>query len=190
MLSRKKRDAKFLIFQSLYLIAISILFYKGTDLSLSKVKAAEESDTVIAKKLLTEDSSIVRIEKELLDSLKNRPIVDSDKDSIIDRGLLAQITQRANENNKTPIIPKTVIPTPIPPKPDEKKPEVKKKESDPDPLQKKEIKEYTNQAFTNPDPDRKMFVYQDGAMIGVVEPGKTKTLRMKQGGKINYTFSN
>ncbi|MBK9332484.1 MAG: hypothetical protein IPM96_08850 [Ignavibacteria bacterium] len=34
---RNKRDAKFLIFQSLYIIAISILFYKGTDLSLKKV---------------------------------------------------------------------------------------------------------------------------------------------------------
>ena len=51
--------------------------------------------------------------------------------------LLAQITQKANENSKTPIIPKTIIPTPIPPpKTEEKKPEVKKKESDPDPLQK------------------------------------------------------
>lgn len=49
MLSRKKRDAKFLIFQSLYIIAIAILFYKGTDLSLTKVIPYNESDTVIAK---------------------------------------------------------------------------------------------------------------------------------------------
>ena len=33
-----RRDAKFLIFQSLYIIAIAILFFKGTDLSLNYVK--------------------------------------------------------------------------------------------------------------------------------------------------------
>lgn len=49
MLSRKKRDAKFLIFQSLYIIAIAILFYKGTDLSLTPVIPYTEGDTVIAK---------------------------------------------------------------------------------------------------------------------------------------------
>ncbi len=185
MLSRKKRDAKFLIFQSLYIIAIAILFYKGTDLSLVKVVEANDSLNAFVDVMDT----VVSISD--LDSLKlKNAIVDIEKDTIIDRGLLAQITQKANENSKTPILPKTIIPTPIPPKSEEKKPDIKPKESDPDPLQKKDLKEYTNQAFTNPDPDRKMFVYQDGAMIGVVEPGKTKTLRMKQGGKINYTFSN
>jgi hypothetical protein len=41
MVRRNKRDAKFLIFQSLYIIAISILFFKGTDLSLTKVEVIE-----------------------------------------------------------------------------------------------------------------------------------------------------
>ncbi|HMS65539.1 MAG TPA: hypothetical protein PKD83_09840 [Ignavibacteria bacterium] len=49
MLSRKKRDAKFLIFQSLYIIAIAILFYKGTDLSLVSVADVGQNDTVISK---------------------------------------------------------------------------------------------------------------------------------------------
>ncbi|MEO6696151.1 MAG: hypothetical protein ABIY50_09540 [Ignavibacteria bacterium] len=44
-----RRDAKFLIFQSLYIIAISILFYKGTDLSLNKVTEIQENDTLITK---------------------------------------------------------------------------------------------------------------------------------------------
>ncbi|MBK9332768.1 MAG: hypothetical protein IPM96_10305 [Ignavibacteria bacterium] len=39
-----KRDTKFLIFQSLYIIAIAILFFKGTDLSLTEV-IEKTSDT-------------------------------------------------------------------------------------------------------------------------------------------------
>ena len=42
-----RRDTKFLIFQSLYIIAISILFYKGTDLSLTKVINKTKEDTVV-----------------------------------------------------------------------------------------------------------------------------------------------
>lgn len=185
MLSRKKRDAKFLIFQSLYIIAIAILFYKGTDLSL--VRVVEANDSLNAFVDITD--TIVSIVD--IDSLKLRnAIVDIKKDSIIDRDLLAQITQRANENNKSPIIPKTIIPVPIPPKSEDKPQVEKKKESDPNPVPNQEVKEFTNQAFTNPDPDRKMFVYQNGSMIGVVEPGKTRTIRIKRGGKIDYTFSN
>ena len=186
MLSTKKRDAKFLIFQSLYIIAISILFYKGTDLSLVAVKDATDSTNAYLS------STETKIDTSLLNDLsKNNSYVDTEKDSVIDRNTLAQITNRANENNKVSIIqPKTIIPTPIPPKQDEKKPLEKKKESDPSPVPDQNLKEYTNQSFTNPDPDRKMFVYQDGSMLGVVEPGKSKTLRMKKGGKINYTFSN
>lgn len=193
MLSRKKRDAKFLIFQSLYLIAISILFYKGTDLSLNKVMAVENGDTVIAKKLLAEDTSIVRIEKEILDSLMDRPVVDVKNDSVIDRGLLAQLTQRANENNKTPItsIPKTVIPVPIPPK-EEKTPDKtadKKPDKKPSPIQPKDVTEGTLTPFTNPSSEKKMLVYQDGSLLGIVGPNRTKSLLVKSGGKITYGYS-
>lgn len=190
MLSRKKRDAKFLIFQSLYLIAISILFYKGTDLSLTKVKAAEDSDTVIAKALLADDSSLVKITRELYDSLNGLPIVDIEKDSIIDRGLLAIITQRANENNKTPItIPKTIIPkVPDPPKEKEKEPE-KKPDKKPVPIPGQDVTEFSNQSFTNPSSEKKLLVYQNGSLIGVVEPGSTRSLRIKSGGKITYGYS-
>ncbi|MBK8553063.1 MAG: hypothetical protein IPL53_19170 [Ignavibacteria bacterium] len=82
MVSRNKRDAKFLIFQSLYIIAIAILFYKGTDLSLTPVKNAGDTDTVIAKTLLPAppDTSEIRIKKTILDSLsKNNRFVDNDE---------------------------------------------------------------------------------------------------------------
>lgn len=49
---RNKRDAKFLIFQSLYIIAISILFYKGTDLSLNKVTEIKEDEIVVSRAIL------------------------------------------------------------------------------------------------------------------------------------------
>lgn len=82
MLSRKKRDAKFLIFQSLYIIAIAILFYKGTDLALNPVQEVNETDTVIARNLLPAppDTSEISIKKITLDSLKrNNRFVNSDE---------------------------------------------------------------------------------------------------------------
>lgn len=44
---RNKRDAKFLIFQSLYIIAIAILFYKGTDLTINKVMEINSDEKIV-----------------------------------------------------------------------------------------------------------------------------------------------
>lgn len=106
MLSRKKRDAKFLIFQSLYLIAISILFYKGTDLSLNKVITKENGDTVIAiSKLppkLDDSDTIIRI--ETLDSLMKNPFIDSTLYTVVTKQTLAEKDKRIAdlERIKTP----------------------------------------------------------------------------------------
>lgn len=106
MLSRKKRDAKFLIFQSLYLIAISILFYKGTDLSMNKVTTIEKGDTVIA---ITEippkpDGSDTIISKKILDSFNNKVSIDSTIYTVVTKQTLAEKDKRIAdlERMKTP----------------------------------------------------------------------------------------
>jgi len=103
MLSRKKRDAKFLIFQSLYLIAISILFYKGTDLSMNKVTTIEKGDTVISITEMppTPGVSDTLISKIVWDSVKYfNEYVDTSKDSVITKQILedkdAKIAERKN----------------------------------------------------------------------------------------------
>jgi hypothetical protein len=173
-----------LIFQSLYIIAIAILFYKGTDLSLVQVMDANDSLTIIAK----EDTVVNRIEFDSLQMLN--AIVDYSQDSIVNRGLLAELTKRANENNKTPItIPKPTIPAPVAPEP-EKKTETNKpnEKKDPKPIPNQNVTEFSNQPFTNPSSEKKLLVYQDGSLIGIVEPNKTKSLRVKSGGKITYGY--
>ncbi|MCB0726534.1 MAG: hypothetical protein KDD00_03675 [Ignavibacteriae bacterium] len=184
MLSRKKRDAKFLIFQSLYIIAIAILFYKGTDLSLVQVIDANDSLTIIGK----EDTVVNRVDFDSL--LKLNAVVDYNQDSIVNRSLLAELTRRANENNTTPIVvPKTVIPQP-PSAPETKnEPEKTTEKKDPKPIPTQNVTEFSNQPFTNPSADKKLLVYQDGSLIGIVEPSKTKSLRVKSGGKITYGYS-
>ncbi len=99
MLSRKKRDAKFLIFQSLYLIAISILFYKGTDLSLNKVITIDSRDTVIsiAKLPPVPDASETIVKIEILDSLKKNVFVDSTKYTVVPKQTLAEKDKRIAE---------------------------------------------------------------------------------------------
>lgn len=185
MLSRKKRDAKFLIFQSLYIIAIAILFYKGTDLSLVSVVDASDSMVVVSP-----EDTVISI--ALVDSLKlKNAIVDVQNDSIINRSILAQITQRANENSKTPItqiVPKPNLPVPEPPKPDEKVAE-KKPDKKPTPVPGQDVTEFSNQPFTNPSSDKKLLVYQNGSLIGVIGPGSTRSLKIRSGGKITYGYS-
>lgn len=109
MLSRKKRDAKFLIFQSLYLIAISILFYKGTDLSLNKVITIDKGDTVIALNKLppVPDTSETKVKKVVLDSLKKNPFIDSSKYTVVPIQTIAEKDKRIAdlERIKTPSRP-------------------------------------------------------------------------------------
>lgn len=106
MLSRKKRDAKFLIFQSLYLIAISILFYKGTDLSLNKVTTINKGDTVISITEMppTPDGSDTIISKKILDSFNNKVSIDSTIYTVVTKQTLAEKDKRIAdlERQKTP----------------------------------------------------------------------------------------
>ncbi|HMS33294.1 MAG TPA: hypothetical protein PKC91_04335 [Ignavibacteria bacterium] len=184
MLSRKKRDAKFLIFQSLYIIAISILFYKGTDLSLVAVKDATDSTNAFLS------STETKIDTSLLNELsKNNTYINTDKDSVIDKNTLLQITRKASENNKEPIvIQKQNVQIPPPPVPVEKETE-KKPDKKPTPLPNQDVTEFSNQPFTNPSAEKKLLVYQNGSLIGIIEPGRTKSLKVKSGGKISYGYS-
>jgi hypothetical protein len=93
----------------LYLIAISILFYKGTDLSLNKVTTINKGDTVIS---ITEmppkpDASETKIKKVILDSLMKNPFIDSTKYTVVEKKTIedkdAKIAERKNwvpPNNK------------------------------------------------------------------------------------------
>ena len=112
MLSRKKRDAKFLIFQSLYLIAISILFYKGTDLSLNKVH-----DVMPGTITIDSNSKVYDPNKEIILPIISDSIYQpvSPEDTIVSIQFLknkdleiAELKQKVNK------IPPTIRPTTVP----------------------------------------------------------------------------
>ena len=105
---RSKRDPKFLIFQSLYIIAISILFYKGTDLALNKVVEKRPGDTVIAIIDLdttskpTYDSSTQIVMKKLAEDDQYKTVTL--KDTIVPKETLTDKDKRISvlERMKTP----------------------------------------------------------------------------------------
>ncbi|MDZ4710702.1 MAG: hypothetical protein SGI89_00090 [bacterium] len=83
---RNKRDAKFLIFQSLYIIAISILFYKGTDLSLNKVTELKKDEKVVTK--------------AVIDSLTKWPSYDSLKQIVMPKLPDSTVYKKVNLNQE------------------------------------------------------------------------------------------
>ncbi len=107
MLSRKKRDAKFLIFQSLYIIAIAILFYKGTDLSLTKVIPYIAGDTIVRIADLPKelDTSKTIVSKTVLDSLKKNKYVPK-TDTIVSSAYLNELIAGQKKSIPTSINPK------------------------------------------------------------------------------------
>jgi len=173
MLSRKKRDAKFLIFQSLYLIAISILFYKGTDLSLNKVKAAEDSDTVIAKVLIREDSSVIRITKDSLNLLKkNNIFLDTSIDTIVSIGELEKLLAEANKKREIPPITKKQEESFVPPPPEKKE---GKKEESTSLTEESKITKDTYKTYSNKTTNSIRIIFADGKKIGQIEPNESKS---------------
>ena len=108
---RNKRDAKFLIFQSLYIIAISILFYKGTDLSLNKVAEKNAGDTIIAitelpKPGLIEYDSTLQVVKPILPE-GEKYIAVSEEDKVISKSEYDNLKNEAAKSKKTVIIDRT-----------------------------------------------------------------------------------
>ncbi|MEO8664683.1 MAG: hypothetical protein ABI462_04225 [Ignavibacteria bacterium] len=105
-----KRDTKFLIFQSLYIIAISILFYKGTDLSLTKVIDKNDDETVIEikkldslLKLTSYDTAKAIVLLKLEDNARYQSVLL--KDTVVTKELLINKDNRISELEKlkTPV---------------------------------------------------------------------------------------
>jgi len=98
---RNKRDAKFLIFQSLYIIAISILFYKGTDLSLNKVTEIKEGQIVVDKDMVLEndmksyDPTILEVLPKLNDSLEYKKVAFDQE--VVSKSLLEEKDRKISE---------------------------------------------------------------------------------------------
>lgn len=117
---RNKRDAKFLIFQSLYIIAISILFYKGTDLSLNKVFQKNPSDTIIAKRDLPTDlydPSTEIVMPKPAENARYQTVLLRDtivaKDALVEKDRRISELERLKTPDRTPVRqPKTNEPTP------------------------------------------------------------------------------
>lgn len=108
---RNKRDAKFLIFQSLYIIAISILFYKGTDLSLNKVAEINDSLIVVNKNRVLEngmipiDTTTKAVKPKLPDG--EMYIAISDEDKVISKTEYDELKNEAAKKKTTVIIDRT-----------------------------------------------------------------------------------
>ncbi|MFZ1320496.1 MAG: hypothetical protein WAT71_02985 [Ignavibacteria bacterium] len=108
---RNKRDAKFLIFQSLYIIAISILFYKGTDLSLNKVTEINDSlivvskDRVLENGMISVDTTKQALKPKLPEGEKYIAITDEDK--VISKTDYDELKNEAAKSKKTVIIDRT-----------------------------------------------------------------------------------
>lgn len=108
MTKGNRRDTKFLIFQSLYIIAIAILFYKGTDLSLSKVVAKQDGDTlvnvsqvpsaldtVVPKTVKVYDPATQEVIKKTEGDTKMQPV--STKDTVINKQTIDKLESRISE---------------------------------------------------------------------------------------------
>ncbi|MBK8984169.1 MAG: hypothetical protein IPM38_18090 [Ignavibacteria bacterium] len=115
---RNKRDAKFLIFQSLYIIAISILFYKGTDLSLNSVMEVKDGETVVTiDKVLKDGMKSYDTTKVILLPLPEENTeykkVTADQE-IVSKDLIAEKDREIERLNKlkTPTNRPTVTPKP------------------------------------------------------------------------------
>jgi len=98
---RNKRDAKFLIFQSLYIIAIAILFYKGTDLTINKVAEINSDEKVVPITSVMINPEIEEVLPKPEDG-KEYAEINSKEQEIVDKEefekLKKDITQLENEN--------------------------------------------------------------------------------------------
>ena len=105
---RNKRDAKFLIFQSLYIIAISILFYKGTDLSLNKVTEINDSLIVVSKDRVLENGmiSVDTTKQALKPKLPEgeKYIAKTDEDKVISKTDYDELKNEAAKTTSTTTI--------------------------------------------------------------------------------------
>ncbi|MEP7146323.1 MAG: hypothetical protein ABI792_04895 [bacterium] len=206
MISRKNRDVKFIIYQSLYIFVIAVLALKGANLDLTEV---------IKKPIeLTENKGIVDSLKAMLDSLTARGIFPeitfdtSHKFTNIEelRKKLAETQQRLNQ--QVSVIPRTDNQNPSfsldKTSPNissnnnsnekEKIAERKKEEETEESKDQREVEfrvpqsftQYTSNSVSNPS-DQNIEVYgSDGSLLTTVPPKSSRSFTL--GGQTSLTF--
>jgi len=97
-----RRDAKFLIFQSLYIIAIAILFFKGTDLSLNYVKEIKPGQIPADSNKVLKDGQIAADTAEVKRILLNDSIYlrADTSDILISYDDYLELNRKANQKQK------------------------------------------------------------------------------------------
>ncbi len=98
---RKQRDARFIIYQCLYIFAISVLIYKGTDLSLDEVTSNKNNFVELKPNQSVVDTAFFAV--IIKDVTKDTVVqINSVKDTVVrkeDVGIKLVIKKGKDENN-------------------------------------------------------------------------------------------
>ena len=201
MISRKNRDVKFIIYQSLYIFVIAVLALKGANLDLTEV-VKKEAD-------LTKEKNYADSLRVMIDSLMAKGIVPEIKfdtaqrysDPIEFQKKLAekqkQITLLSSQINNTPSFsvdqtsPNIQVQKLEKEKADlqqklEEKEEEKKEQKDPGFSIPQSFTQYTSTSVSNPS-DEPIEIYgSDGSHLATVPPKGSRSFTL--GGQTSLTF--
>lgn len=193
MITRKTRDVKFIIYQSLYIFVISVLALKGANLDLTEVVSKKD---VVEKQY----SDSLRI---LIDSLIARGIVPELKfDTTQVFSNPEELKKKLQEAQQQLLVLKTSAPTlsveqtnpniqvqtktEIEKKPEEIQEDEEKPKQDLDFRISQSFTQFTSNSVSNPG-DSPIEIYgSDGSIIASVPPGGSKSFTL--GGQSSLTF--
>jgi hypothetical protein len=196
MITRKNRDVKFIIYQSLYIFVISVLALKGANLDLTEVVTKEK----VIEKDYTDSL------KQTIDSLLARGIIPeikfdtskrySDPEEL--RKRLAEAQQQLTilkSNNPVLIVNQTSPNLQVERQEQiakEKKEEKKEESAEPDDKQELDFRvsqsftQYTSNTVSNPGNVTTEIYGNDGSLLASVPPGGSRTFQL--GGQTSLTF--
>lgn len=183
MIGRKKRDVKFIIYQSLYIFVIAYLAMKGaTILSAGEEQEKNHFDTTISK-------------TELEELAKNNTFIDSNeiiipKDSLDDLNRLLVDAQKISKEGRY------IVPPPPPPQTsqkeiaeEQKEPESKSEEKKTEaPKVDQKFKQYQPNTIKNPSPDKTMDVYDGSTLLASIPPGGQATVTLRGQKKLTFKY--
>lgn len=201
MITRKNRDVKFIIYQSLYIFVITVLALKGANLDLTKVVSKENAveksytdslrvmiDSLIAKGIVPEikfDTSQKFTDPEQL----KQKLAEAQQQLVV----LKQSNPTLTVSTTSPNL--TVTQTGTPEVEKEKVPEEQKKEETRTEENKSEdldfrisqsFTQYTTNSVSNPGSSPIEIYGSDGSMLASVPPGGSRSFTL--GGQSSVTF--
>ncbi|MEO8208967.1 MAG: hypothetical protein ABI840_00285, partial [bacterium] len=199
MISRKNRDVKFIIYQSLYIFVIAVLALKGANLDLTEVVSKDK----VEERKYTDSLRII------IDSLLARGIVptityDSTKRFTDPEELRNELIKKQNEisalrveiNNSPSFSVDKTVPNVSTQTQTEKSPEQEKKDREeiPEVEDKQEVPfripqsftQYTSNTVSNPSDETIEIYGSDGSLVATVPAKGSRTFNL--GGQTSLTF--